>query len=84
MDIESESNNCGSKEKLKIKALDVKAGDRIVAYCKNKRQICKVKQILDLGQSNVTLSVFTTEHYRGCLVSCVVRFHWDALVELVK
>lgn len=69
---------------MKIKALDVKAGDRIVAYCKNKRQICKVKQILDLGQANVTLSVFTTEHYRGCLVSCVIRFQGDALVELAS
>lgn len=69
---------------MKIKALDVKAGDRIIAYCKNKRQICKVKQILDSGQSNITLSVFTSEHYRGCLVSCVVRFHGDALVELVS
>ncbi|WP_339378147.1 hypothetical protein [Calothrix sp. NIES-2100] len=79
-----EMNNYSREEKLKIKALDVKAGDRIVAYCKNKRQICKVKQILDLSQTNVTLSVFTTEHYRGCLVSCVVRFQWDALVELVS
>ncbi|OUL37258.1 hypothetical protein BV372_03275 [Nostoc sp. T09] len=68
---------------MKIKALDVKAGDRIIAYYKNKRQICKVKQILDLGQTSVTLSVFTSEHYRGCLVSCVVRFQGDALVELV-
>ncbi|MFN6439217.1 MAG: hypothetical protein RMY35_020280 [Nostoc sp. DedSLP01] len=69
---------------MKIKALDVKAGDRILAYCKNKRQICKVKQILDLDRTNVTLSVFTTEHYRGCLVSCVIRFQGDALVELVS
>ncbi|MBD2342850.1 hypothetical protein [Anabaena subtropica] len=68
---------------MKIKALDIKAGDRIVAYCKNKRQICKVKQILDPDQTNITLSVFTTEYYRGCLVSCVVRFQGDALVELV-
>ncbi|WP_190634708.1 hypothetical protein [Calothrix sp. FACHB-168] len=69
---------------MKIKALDVKAGDRIIAYCKNKRQICKVKQIIDSGHSNITLSVFTSEHYRGCLVSCVVRFQGDALVELVS
>jgi hypothetical protein len=69
---------------LKIKALDIKDGDRIIAYCKNKRQICKVKQILDAGQTNVTLAVFTTENYRGCSVSHVVRFQWDALVELVS
>jgi hypothetical protein len=69
---------------LKIKALDIKAGDQIIAYCKNKRQTCKVQQILDPGQSNITLSVFTTEYYRGCSVSCVVRFQGDALVELVS
>jgi hypothetical protein len=69
---------------LKIKALDIKDGDRIVAYCNNKKQICKVKQILDAGQSNITLAVFTTEYYRGCLVSSVVRFQGDALVELVS
>ncbi|QSJ18954.1 hypothetical protein JYQ62_09500 [Nostoc sp. UHCC 0702] len=69
---------------MKIKALDIKAGDRIVAYCKNKRQICKVKEILDPGQSNITLSVFTTEYYRGCSVSSVIRFQLDALVELVS
>ncbi|WP_414543373.1 hypothetical protein [Nostoc sp. CCY0012] len=69
---------------MKIKALDIKAGDRIVAYCKNKMQICKVKQIIDPGQTNITFSVFTTEYYRGCSVSCVVRFHFDALVELVS
>ncbi|MBD2239367.1 hypothetical protein H6G35_22590 [Aulosira sp. FACHB-113] len=69
---------------MKIKALDVKAGDRIFAYCKNKRQMCKVKEILDQGQTNVTLSVFTSGHYRGCLVSCVVRFQREALVELVS
>ncbi|HYW19312.1 MULTISPECIES: hypothetical protein [unclassified Nodularia (in: cyanobacteria)] len=69
---------------MKIKALDVKAGDRIIAYCKNKMQVCKVKRILEPGSSNITLSVFTSEHYRGCLVSCVVRFQCDTLVDLVQ
>ncbi|QOV22869.1 hypothetical protein [Anabaenopsis elenkinii] len=69
---------------MKIKALDVKPGDRIIAYCKNKMQVCKVKRILDPGSRNITLLVFTSEHYRGCLVSCVVRFQPDTLVDLVN
>ncbi|MBD2365059.1 MULTISPECIES: hypothetical protein [Nostocaceae] len=69
---------------MKIRALDVKAGDRIVAYCNNKMQICKVKSISNTEQMNITLSVFTSEHYRGCLVSSVVRFRDDALVDLVS
>ncbi|EAW43469.1 hypothetical protein N9414_23553 [Nodularia spumigena CCY9414] len=47
-------------------------------------QVCKVKRILEPGSSNITLSVFTSEHYRGCLVSCVVRFQGDTLVDLVQ
>lgn len=43
-----------------------------------------MKQIVDPGQTNIALSVFTTEYYRGSAVSCVVRFQWDALVELVS
>ncbi|MGH1394120.1 MAG: hypothetical protein ACRAVC_08795 [Trichormus sp.] len=69
---------------MKIKALDVKVGDRIVAYCNNKMQICKVKSISTSEQMNITLSVFTSQHYRGCLVSSVIRFRDDALVDLVS
>ncbi|MBH8555578.1 hypothetical protein I8751_25190 [Nostocaceae cyanobacterium CENA357] len=69
---------------MKIKALDVKAGDRIIAYCNNKMQVCKVKSISSTEQPNITLSVFTSEHYRGCLVSSVVRFRSDALVDLAS
>ncbi|HEY9739454.1 MAG TPA: hypothetical protein V6C90_03095 [Coleofasciculaceae cyanobacterium] len=66
---------------MKIQALDIQVGDRIVAYCNNKMQICKVKQILDPGQTNVTLSVFTAEHYRSSVLR-VIRFRRDALVDL--
>ncbi|WP_414590030.1 hypothetical protein [Scytonema sp. PCC 10023] len=68
---------------LKIKALDIQVGDRIVAYCNNRMQKCTVKGILDPGQTSITLSVFTTEHYRKS-VSRVVRFRWDALVDLAS
>lgn len=66
---------------MKIQALDIKIGDRIIAYCNNKMQICTVKRILDAGQTNITLSVFTADHYR-ISVSRTVRFRRDALVDL--
>ena len=66
---------------MKIQALEIQAGDRIIAYCNNKMQICTVKHILDPDQANVTLSVSTSEHSRNSL-SRVVRFSRDALVEL--
>ncbi|MGA9380111.1 MAG: hypothetical protein WBV73_15210 [Phormidium sp.] len=67
---------------MKIQALDIKMGDRIIAYCNNKMQICTVKRILDSGQTNnITLSVFTSDHYR-ISVSRTVRFKPDALVDL--
>lgn len=67
---------------MKIQALDIKIGDRIIAYCNNKMQICTVKRILDAGQTNnITLSVFTADHYR-ISVSRTVRFRQDALVDL--
>ncbi|OKH60782.1 hypothetical protein NIES2130_01460 [Scytonema sp. HK-05] len=68
---------------MKIKALDIQVGDRIVAYCNNRMQICTVKEIIDPGQINITLSVFTAEHYRKS-VSRVVRFQGDALVNLAS
>ncbi len=65
---------------MKVQALEIRIGDRIIAYCNNKRQACIVKQILN-GQSSITLIVFTSKHYRTS-VSRVVRFHRDALVDL--
>lgn len=66
---------------MKIKALDIQVGNRIVAYCNNKMQICTVKHILDPGQNNITLSVSTSEHSRNA-IKRVVRFNQDALVTL--
>jgi hypothetical protein len=67
---------------MKIQALDIKIGDRIVAYCNNKRQACTVKQVLDSGQGNIALTV-STSHYRSSL-SRVIRFDRDALVDLAS
>lgn len=66
---------------LKIQAADIQSGDRIVAYCNNKMQVCKVKHIIDPDLSNITLSVSTSEASRNS-ISRVVRFQRDALVEL--
>ena len=66
---------------MKIQASEIQAGDRIIAYCNNKMQICTVKHILEPDQSNVTLSVSTSEHSRNSL-SRVIRFNREALIEL--
>jgi hypothetical protein len=68
---------------LKIEAVKIQMGDRIIAYCNNKMQICTVRQILDPGQNNVTLSVSTSEHSRSSF-SRVIRFQRDALVDLAS
>ncbi|MBW4440653.1 MAG: hypothetical protein KME10_05320 [Plectolyngbya sp. WJT66-NPBG17] len=66
---------------MKIQAIDIQSGDRIIAYCNNKMQICKVKHIIDPNLENITLSVSTSESSRNS-ISRVVRFQRDALVEL--
>jgi hypothetical protein len=68
---------------VKIQALNIQVGDRIVAYCNNRMQICTVKHIIDPGNSNITLSVFTAEKYRSSILR-VVRFQRDALVDLAS
>lgn len=66
---------------MKIQAMNIQIGDRIVAYCNNKMKPCTVHRILDNSQENITLTVFTSEHYR-ISVSYVIRFHRDAFVDL--
>lgn len=68
---------------MKIQALNIKTGNRIIAYFKNKRQICTVKSISNPDRSNITLSVFLGEHYRHSS-SGVIRFKPEALVDLVS
>jgi hypothetical protein len=65
---------------LKILALDIKAGDRILAYCNNQMQVCTVKRVLEPEESGVTLSVSTSKHYRNS-TSSILRFREDALLE---
>lgn len=66
---------------MKIQALDIQIGERIVAYCNQKMQTCTVRQILDLDRDNITLLVSISGHYRSS-VSRVVRFRRDTLVEM--
>lgn len=66
---------------MNIQALDIKVGDRIVAYCKQKMQACTVRRLLSSTQNNITLKVSTCVPYRES-ASCVVQFHREALVEM--
>ncbi len=66
---------------MKIQAVEIQSGDRIIAYCNNKMQVCTVKYVIDPALNNITLSVSTSEHSRNS-ISRVVRFQRDALVEL--
>lgn len=66
---------------LKIQAINIQTGDRIVAYCNNKKQICTVKDIIDPELNNISLSVSTSENSRNS-IGRVIRFQRDALVEL--
>ncbi len=66
---------------MNIQALDIKVGDRIIAYCKQKMQACTVQQLLSSTQNNITLKVSTSVPYRES-ASCVVQFHREARVEL--
>lgn len=66
---------------LKVQALDIRVGDRVLIYFNTKMQVCTVRDILDSGQTNITLSVFIGDHYRHT-ASRVVRFRPDATLTL--
>jgi len=67
---------------MKIQALDIKSGDRIIAYFKNKMQVCTVKKFTaSKDNKNITLSVFVSEHYRY-LSSGIIHFKSEAFVDL--
>jgi hypothetical protein len=68
---------------MKIQALDIRVGDRILAYFNTKMQVCTVRDILNPQLKNITLLVFTGDCYRPS-ASRIVRFQADALVNLVK
>lgn len=68
---------------MKIRALDIRVGDRIVTYFNTKMQICTVRSILEPERNNITLSVFIGDRYRYT-ASRIVRFRPDALVALAS
>lgn len=68
---------------MKIQALDIQIGDRIIAYCNNKRQACTVKHILVSEGGSLALTVCPSTHYRISL-SRVIRFHQDAAIDLAS
>ena len=66
---------------MKIQATDIQAGDLICAYCNNKMQVCKAKNILEDDLNTITLFVFPSRTFYK-LNSRVVRFQRVATVEL--
>lgn len=68
---------------MKVQAMNVQIGDRILAYCHQRRQTCTVQEVLESSQNNITLTVSTAMRYRRA-TSCVVRFRGDAIVEVVE
>ncbi len=66
---------------MKIQALDIRPGDRIIAYFNNKMQVCTVKYVSNPDLTNITLSVFVGERYRHSS-SGTIRFKPEALLEL--
>lgn len=69
---------------MKIQASDIKSGDRIIAYFKNKMQVCTVKKYTTSNdKTNITLSVFIGEHYRY-LSSGIIHFKSEAFVDLIN
>jgi hypothetical protein len=68
---------------MKIQALNIQTGDRIIAYFKNKMQVCTVRDISSSERSNIKLSVFLGEHYRYSS-SGIIQFKSEAIVDLVN
>ena len=68
---------------MKVKAGDIRTGDRIFAYCNQGRQTCTVKKVLALENENIVLTVSTPKHNRNS-ISKVIRFSRDALIEMAN
>jgi hypothetical protein len=68
---------------MKIQVLNIRIGDRIIAYFKNKMQICTVKCVSSSDRTNITLSVFVGERYRYTS-SGIIHFQPEAFVDLVN
>ena len=76
---------------MKTKASNVQTGDkpngmaslRIIAYFKNKMQVCTVKQIVTSDRPNIKLLVFLGEHYRHTSAG-TIQFKSETLVDLIE
>ncbi|MCC0176325.1 hypothetical protein I4641_04955 [Waterburya agarophytonicola K14] len=68
---------------MKIKASGIQTGDRIIAYFKNKMQICTVKQISTCDRPNIKLWVFSGEHYRHSSAGNI-QFKSETFVDLIE
>lgn len=68
---------------MKTKASNIQTGDRIIAYFKNKMQVCTVKQIITKDQPNIKLLVFLGEHYRHSSGG-TIQFKSETLVDLIE
>ena len=68
---------------MKTKASNVQTGDCIIAYFKNKMQVCTVKQIVTSDRPNIKLLVFLGEHYRHTSAG-TIQFKSETLVDLIE
>lgn len=66
---------------MKIQALNIRPGDRIIAYFNNKMQVCTVKYVSNPDLTNIVLSVFVGDRYRHSS-SGTITFKPEALLEL--
>lgn len=66
---------------LKIHAFEIQPGDEINAYCNNKMQVCRVKNILEKDSWNISLMVSAAGVSRASK-SIVIKFRLDAVVEI--
>ena len=68
---------------MKTKASNIQNGDRIIAYFKNKMQVCTVKQISICDKPYIKLWVFSGEHYRHSSAG-TIQFKSETLVDLIE
>jgi hypothetical protein len=67
----------------KIQALNIQPGDRIIAYFRNKMQVCTVRYISSSDRTHIKLLVFPGDHYRHSS-SGTIQFKLETLVDLVN
>jgi len=68
---------------MKTKASNIKAGDRITAYFKNKMQVCTIKQIVTSDLPYIKLLVFVGDHYRYSSAG-TIQFKPETTLDLIE